>query len=204
MRIGIAGLFATVVLGVSSAIVAVAAEPTPVPDVACASEASFRSTSGTTKASLLVINNTSETLQSLWLDYAGKRVFYQQVAPLTSYLQQTFLTHPWIIASLQGTCYRFVVMNSVAQTVTVDPGSGPPSILAKPPTSTPSVASATAGASPQATAVAGAAATTGANQTGSGFPTLLVAGAAAAVAIAAAALWAWNLALHGGKIRRPR
>ena len=84
----------------------------PVPDPPVPRSRHSRSTAGDHAASLLIINNTSETLQSLWLDYQGKRISYAQIAPLTSYVQPTFLTHPWIIANLQGTCYRFVVMNA--------------------------------------------------------------------------------------------
>jgi len=103
---------------------AVAAGPPPDPDSACASEATFKSTAGTTKASLTIVNNTDETVQSFWLDYHGARVFYRQVPPHSRYVQPTWLTHPWVIASLGGTCYRLVVMTALQQTVTVDPGAG--------------------------------------------------------------------------------
>lgn len=33
-----------------------------------------------------------------WLDYNGQRVLYNTLAPGQSYVQQTFLTHPWVIA----------------------------------------------------------------------------------------------------------
>jgi VHL beta domain len=110
----------------ASAAPAVTSLPTPstgppVPDLACLAEATFRSANGDTVANLTVVNNTSEPLQSVWLDYNGQRVVYQQIAPFTSYVQPTWLTHPWIVANQQGTCYRLIVMTSLEQTVTVDP-----------------------------------------------------------------------------------
>ena len=114
----------TCLSGLAAPLLAVAADLPPDPDAACAHESTFRSTDGTTTASLKVINNTDQTVQTFWLDYAGKRVFYKQVAPHASYIQPTWLTHPWIVASLTGTCYRLVVVTSLEQIVTLDPGEG--------------------------------------------------------------------------------
>jgi len=117
---GIAALF---LVSLAMPALALAADLPPEADSACASEATFKSIDGTTKASLKVINNTDATVQTFWLDYNGARVFYQQVAPHSSYVQKTWLTHPWIVASLTGTCYRLVVMTSLEQVVTLNPGS---------------------------------------------------------------------------------
>ena len=202
-------LLATVVLAIIGAGRA-AAEAPPVPDSACLNEASFRSTSGDVKASLLIINNTGETLQSLWLDYDGQRVFYSQIAPFTSYVQPTWLTHPWIIANLQGACYRFLVMNSVQQTVTVNPGDGPPSSLAAPPTTTAarptstarppvSVAPAPAASAPRTTVTNAAPSAVVDTGGGSGFPTVpVVAGLAALAGLVAALAFTGHLPGLGG------
>ncbi len=106
------------------------------PDSACQTESTFKSRDGVAPASLTIINNTGEVLQSFWLDYDGKRVFYTRVQPFTSYVQATWITHPWVIANLQGGCYRFLVMNSVAQTVTVNADAGASTQTAPPPTNT--------------------------------------------------------------------
>lgn len=195
-RLGVSapgGAVFAMVLGVFGGTLAAAADVPPIPDSACATEASFRSSSGDTKASLLIINNTGETLQSIWLDYDGKRVFYNQIAPYTSYVQPTWLTHPWIIANLAGSCYRFLVMTSLEQTVTVNPGNGPPTITASPPTNAPSVAPTTL-ASVTSTTIQG----TTPHTRGSGLPVLLTAGAILAVATAVAAFWA---GLHRARIK---
>ena len=101
-----------------------AAPRPPVPDAACATESTLRSKSGAVTASLHIVNNTTETVQAIWLDYTGKRVVYGTVAPFSSVVQPTWVTHPWIIANQQGTCYRLIVMTSPDQTVSVDPGPG--------------------------------------------------------------------------------
>jgi hypothetical protein len=91
------------------------------PDSACADEAKYKSLDGLHKAALTVINNSDETVKVYWLNYQGKRTFYRDLAPRTSYVQETWLTHPWVISSLAGDCYRFLVMNSLQQSVTVAP-----------------------------------------------------------------------------------
>lgn len=50
--------------------------------------------------------STTTTFQVFWLDYNGNRVFYATLGPGQSYVQQTFLTHPWVIAdtSPAATC----------------------------------------------------------------------------------------------------
>jgi hypothetical protein len=186
-----------------------------VPDSSCSTESQFKSLTGTTRAVLQITNNTDETVKSYWLDYTGKRVFYENVAPHTSYLQATWLTHPWVITSASGACYRFVVMNSQEQFVSVDPTLGPgetftplataqSSAIAPAPTVTPPTVTAAA-ATPAATTAAGAtlavqptaAASSGSGNAGSAQgagpgATIAIAGVAAAVV----ALLAW-LVING-------
>ena len=108
------------------------------PDSSCATESQFKSITGTTHAVLQIINNSDETVKAYWLDYTGKRVFYVDIKPHTSYLQATWLTHPWVITSSAGACYRFLVMNSQEQSVTVEPVLGPGETVAPLATANPS------------------------------------------------------------------
>jgi hypothetical protein len=206
---GLAAVAAVVLLLAGRNLSVRAAGPV-VPDSSCATESQFKSVSGTTRAVLQITNNTDETVKAYWLDYTGKRVFYENIAPHTSYLQATWLTHPWVITSSSGACYRFVVMNSQQQFVSVDPTLGPgetfaplataqSSEIAPAPTvtaATATAATATAGASSGAavqptTAPSGPG--TGAATSGAGpGVTIAIAGVAAAVV----ALLAW-LVING-------
>jgi len=117
-----------------------------VPDAACQDEGKSKSLKGDTTAALTVINNSDEVVQTFWLDYNGDRVLYEQVAPHTSYVQKTWLTHPWVVASASGACYRFVVMNAREQTVTVAPANPDPAATVRAvPTATPPLNAPTAG-----------------------------------------------------------
>jgi len=97
-----------------------------IPDPSCQQESSVKSVTGDTKFNLTFVNNTAETVQTLWLNYQGGRVFYRQIPAGTSYVQPTFITHPWIVADLAGKCLTMYVTDGRQQTVTVPVGSTAP------------------------------------------------------------------------------
>ena len=75
------------------------------PDVGCAREDRLRSTDGSTSTKVTFVNHSALTVRTYWLNYQGKRVFYAEVAPGSSYEQQTYVTHPWVITnSRSGDC----------------------------------------------------------------------------------------------------
>lgn len=158
------------------------------PDSSCATESTYKSRDGLAQAELTVFNNSDETVKVWWLNYDGKRTFYRDVAPHKSYIQPTWLTHPWVITSVGGACYRFLVMNSVRQTVTVAPEVPDPEATTVFESATPLPAGATAvpgGASTRPPSAAPAAVSTGGSSSGSGPLVIVavVAGAVAAVAV---------------------
>lgn len=104
-----------------------AAAQSPLPEVhsSCASEPTRASTAGDVVAQLTVINNTDATFELFWLDYEGERVYYQDSPPHSTVVQPTWLTHPWILADSQGTCYLLVVVNAIQQTMTIGSTTAP-------------------------------------------------------------------------------
>jgi 6-phosphogluconolactonase len=78
-----------------------------VPDlsaISCTQESSLRSISGATATSIAFLNASSQTRNVYWLDYGGQRVLYSTLPTGLSYLQGTFLTHPWLITDSAGQC----------------------------------------------------------------------------------------------------
>ena len=57
---------------------------------------------GDTPTSVRFVNQSSAVRIIVWLDYTGQRVFYNSLQPGQSYVQETFLTHPWLITTAQG------------------------------------------------------------------------------------------------------
>lgn len=61
-------------------------------------DTTFVSTSGSTPAAIDFINHERYAVDIYSINYAGDRVFYNDLAANSSYVQGTYLTHPWIIA----------------------------------------------------------------------------------------------------------
>ena len=56
---------------------------------------------GDLPTSILFTNMLAETVTVWWIDYLGAEVFYNTIAAMESYQQQTFVTHPWLIRAQQ-------------------------------------------------------------------------------------------------------
>jgi VHL beta domain len=59
--------------------------------------AGIRSINGDFSTSVKFINNSLITVKVYWLDYDGKRKFYKSLQAGEQYIQETYLTHPWLI-----------------------------------------------------------------------------------------------------------
>jgi hypothetical protein len=72
--------------------------------VPCDQESQLRSLVSLKQADLTIRNEGSEPLRLYWLDYQGRRKLYANVAPGHFSRQQTFLTHPWVLADSTDAC----------------------------------------------------------------------------------------------------
>ena len=70
----------------------------------CSLESGLRSINGTVSTSIEFLNRTSESVTVYWLNYQGTRVFYNTLDAGQSYVQQTYLTHPWVVIDAAGAC----------------------------------------------------------------------------------------------------
>ncbi|MEU6125588.1 caspase family protein [Streptomyces sp. NPDC047123] len=67
--------------------------------------AELRSVSADESTHLHICNASPRTLHLYWLDYQGQPQLYRVLAPQESYLQQTFVSHPWIAVDPAGTIH---------------------------------------------------------------------------------------------------
>jgi VHL beta domain len=101
----------------------------PAPDASCSQASTARPKNDNTPAVVAFVNDTTETVQTFWINFSGQRVLYSQIPPGTSYNQGTWLTHPWIVADESGTCLTLYVVAATHATVTV----GTPPVATAPP-----------------------------------------------------------------------
>jgi len=57
----------------------------------------LRSQDGNTPTSIVFVNDYGKEIVVYWVNYTGQLVFYTFLAPNDFYIQQTYLTHPWIV-----------------------------------------------------------------------------------------------------------
>jgi hypothetical protein len=72
--------------------------------IGCNNESALHSLSDLDPATISFSNSTESARNVYWLNYAGKRVFYQTLAPGGSCRIGTYLTHPWVITDANSAC----------------------------------------------------------------------------------------------------
>lgn len=85
----------------------------------CDREHSLNSTAYGNPTSVEFVNNSSQFIKIYWIDYAGRRVFYKSLSSGQSYIQQTFVTHPWIFTNANNQCMGIYLPPAQATTVTI-------------------------------------------------------------------------------------
>jgi hypothetical protein len=71
-----------------------------------------RSIEGTTGTTIEFVNATVISVGLYWLDYQGARVLYHRLVLGETYVQQTFLTHPWVAVDDAGNCVGYVISDA--------------------------------------------------------------------------------------------
>jgi hypothetical protein len=74
------------------------------PAYLCSLESSLHSINGNQTAAILFMNATGITQNVYWLNYGGTRQLFATLAPGQSYVQFTFLTHPWVATDSSNAC----------------------------------------------------------------------------------------------------
>lgn len=70
----------------------------------CEDEKTAKATDSDVATKVQFNNKSAAAVKVYWLDFDGKRQFYSDVAPGDSYIQDTFMTHPWLVTTLKDEC----------------------------------------------------------------------------------------------------
>ena len=71
----------------------------------CSMEKSLKSLNADTATSVDFVNETAGAIVVYWLNYSGDRVQYNIVQSGSHYVQETYVTHPWVVTDQQtGNC----------------------------------------------------------------------------------------------------
>jgi von Hippel-Lindau disease tumor supressor len=84
------------------------AKVTIVPDLlqslGCGRMPSLRSIEGKTPTTIEFVNQSAIVLAVYWIDYQGLAKQYTVLQPGQAVVQQTFVTHPWLVTTTDGVC----------------------------------------------------------------------------------------------------
>jgi TIR domain/VHL beta domain len=72
--------------------------------VSCDREADLQSIDGLVTATITFINRTERPMKVYWLNYSGERVLYYTLKANQTAVQQTFVTHPWVVTDSANQC----------------------------------------------------------------------------------------------------
>lgn len=92
-------------LGGSAPAPAAAAEGATWPELTAlpaATEATLRSGGSGAATQVAFVNDSAQVVTVSWVDQDGSRVTYQTLRPGASYVQPTYVGHPWVVASADG------------------------------------------------------------------------------------------------------
>jgi hypothetical protein len=88
-------------------------------EFSCSLEHSLKSLTGDHSVTVTFQNLSSEAISTYWLDYTGKRVFYQRINGGDSYTQQTYISHPWVLVDATGQCRKIILPGTSQKVVTI-------------------------------------------------------------------------------------
>jgi len=83
---------------------------------ACSEEGTLLSQKGAA-TSIVFKNSAASDIVIYWLDFSGKRVEYKKLSPGGSHTQQTFVTHPWLIANEKDQCLGIYTATSTSNVI---------------------------------------------------------------------------------------
>jgi hypothetical protein len=88
---------------------------------ACSMESTLNAIAAKQRVSMTVLNQTGGEITLFWLDYHGDRKAYGTIRDGHTREQDTFVTHPWVLADATGKCLEIVLPGRTTQTVVLKP-----------------------------------------------------------------------------------
>lgn len=85
----------------------------------CEAEPAARSLHAQHATEVVFKNKGTGAVRIWWLDYKGKRVWYQTLAPGESYTQSTYLTHPWVATDKHERCVGLYYPDAQPRTIDI-------------------------------------------------------------------------------------
>lgn len=82
-------------------------------------EKGLKSLNSDTEAEIRFVNRSGQTVEVYWLDFDGKRKYYQTLKDGEFYDQPTFLTHPWLVTDENGDAWEIYLPAKERRTIDI-------------------------------------------------------------------------------------
>lgn len=92
-------------------------EPT---ESGCPQEGHIKSIGSYDGATVTFDNQTAADLKVYWIDFNGKRKFYNDLKAHSKYNQATYVGHVWVVADASGQCLKLESANAVSQDLVIN------------------------------------------------------------------------------------
>lgn len=86
----------------------------------CPQEGHIKSPSSYDKATITFDNQTAGDLKVYWIDFNGKRKFYNFVKAHSKYDQETWVGHVWVVTDKAEQCLKLHSANAVKQILVIN------------------------------------------------------------------------------------
>ena len=88
-------------------------------DIGCAQESGLRSMEDAKVTEVIFFNQSPRPIRTYRLDSEGKRVFGSEIRPGDSYVQQTYVTHPWVVTNSGAKACKGIYQPEAAASIVV-------------------------------------------------------------------------------------
>jgi hypothetical protein len=86
----------------------------------CPQEGHIKSPSSFDKATITFDNQTAADVKIYWIDFDGKRKFYEMLKAHTAHNQATWVGHVWVVADQADQCIKLDSANAVEQILVIN------------------------------------------------------------------------------------
>lgn len=94
--------------------------PAELAALTCDWEGTLRSQNSFVASRVDFLNTTNQSVNLNWLNYRGERVFYATVAPGSTFYQDSYSTHPWLVTDEQNQCLAIFTAQGQAGRAVID------------------------------------------------------------------------------------
>ena len=84
-----------------------------------AEEKGIKSINSDVSTEMTFTNKSGKTVKVYWLDFNGERKLYNTLEEKESYLQQTYLTHPWLITDEKDNAWHVYYPDAQPRTIEI-------------------------------------------------------------------------------------